>query len=132
MVRHCRYSFIKKCKIRSDMFSLTVKQQIEQEFSRGDAARRDGFESRARVCARRAAGVAVREYYRVCGQPVQVSSAYDLLLMLCNDPEISAEMKQVAQRLLERVAVDFSLPSGADLMLEARWLVSELENMRKK
>lgn len=114
------------------MFPIIVKQQIEQEFARGDAARRDGLESRARVCARRAAGMAVREYYRFCGQPVQVSSAYDLLLMLCNDLEIGAEMKQVAQRLLERVAVDFTLPSGADLLLEARWLVSQLENMSEE
>ncbi len=43
------------------------------------AARGRGNEGQARVCARRAAGVAVREYFLRLGIPIVNPGAYDLL-----------------------------------------------------
>jgi hypothetical protein len=39
-----------------------LHEQIEKEFELAERARANGNEGRARVCARRAAGIAAREY----------------------------------------------------------------------
>ena len=109
------------------MFRAEVKEKIEQELTHGDRARQEGFAGRARVCARRAAGAAVREYLRVKGMPSPGPSAIDLLEAIRLQAGNSAEIGQVAQRLLLQVDEDFSLPVDVDLLADARWLAEELE-----
>lgn len=109
------------------MFREPVKRKIEDELARGEAARRDGFEGRARVCARRAAGAAVREYMRLRELPLPGESAYDLLAGLQALPQLSAEARAAAEHLLARVDEGFALPAEIDLLAEARWLAGELE-----
>ena len=38
------------------------KEKLQKEFERAQIARASGNEGQARVCARRAAGIAIREY----------------------------------------------------------------------
>ena len=63
--------------------------QIEAEFERAEQARARGNEGQARVCARRAAGIAVREYLTRSGIRPPSTSAYDLLNLVKEDAKLS-------------------------------------------
>ena len=110
------------------MFREEVKQKIEEELARGLAARVSGFEGRARVCARRAAGAAVREYLTQRGLALPGPGAYDLLAALQDLPGASDAVRRAAGNLLTRVDETYALPIDVDLLAEARWLAAELEN----
>jgi hypothetical protein len=102
------------------------KTKLDQEFERAAQARARGKEGQARVCARRAAGIAIREYYSRHGQAVGTPSAYDLLQRLKDEPHLSPELKQAAAYLTVRVTEEFKLPVEVDLVEEARKLSEEL------
>lgn len=111
------------------MFRAEIKQKIQDELARGSAARAAGNEGQARVCARRAAGAAVRAYFEQQGIPAPGPSAYDLLAGLQAMPEISEGVRQSVDHLLTRVDEKYALPIEADLLADARWLANELENL---
>jgi HEPN domain-containing protein len=102
------------------------KEQLQIEFERAEAARMRGNEGQARVCARRASGIAIREYYNRRGKHVRTPSAYDLLSLLTKDPHLSTELKQAARYLTLRVTEEFKLPVDVDLVAEARKLCDGL------
>ena len=102
------------------------KAQLELEFERAEAARARGNEGQTRVCARRAAGIAIREYYARRGQPVRTPSAYDLLQLLTDEPRLSPDLKQAAAYLTLRVTEEFKLPVDVDLLNEAHKLCDGL------
>lgn len=102
------------------------KAQLETEFERAEAARARGNEGQARVCARRAAGIAIREYYARRGQLIRTPSAYDLLQLLTDEPQLSTELKQAAAYLTLRVTEEFKLPVDVDLLNEAHKLCDGL------
>jgi hypothetical protein len=109
------------------VFRIEAKSKIAEELTRGEAARQAGLEGRARVCARRAAGAAVREYLVQRGLAAPGQSAYDLLAYLRDLPGVSEEIRQAAGHLLTRVDESFSLPVEVDLLAEAGWLAQALE-----
>ena len=78
------------------------------------------------MCARRAAGIAIREYYTRHGKELQKPSAYDLLNVLLQDPSCPTEVRQSAETLITRVNVEFKLPGDVDLLAEARKLCDGL------
>ena len=96
--------------------------QIEAELEKAEQARARGNEGQARVCARRAAGIAVREYLTRQGIRPPSVSAYDLLNSLKSDPRLAQrpDLKQIADHLTLRVTEEFKLPVNADLIAEAR------------
>ena len=100
--------------------------KIDLEFQRADEARAKKNEGQARVCARRAAGIAVREFLTRRGTPPRTASAYDLLNLLKDDPHLSPDLKLIADHLTLRVTEEFKLPVDADLVAEARTLCDEL------
>lgn len=102
------------------------KVKLETEFERAEAARANGNEGQARVCARRAAGIAIREYYARRGQSVHTPSAYDLLQLLTDEPQLPSELRQAAIYLTLRVNEEFKLPVDVDLLDEARKLCDGL------
>lgn len=99
---------------------MTWQAQIETEFEKAEQARADGNEGQARVCARRAAGIAIREYLTRQGIRPPSVSAYDLLNYLKDDPRLSDNLKSIADHLTLRVNEEFKLPVDADLIAEAR------------
>lgn len=109
------------------MFREDVKEKIAQELLRGKTARSEGLEGRARVCARRAAGAAAREYLRLRGLPSAGDSAYDSLALLQDLAPLDPQIREVAGHMLERVDENYSLPGQIDLLEEARWLAERLE-----
>jgi HEPN domain-containing protein len=102
------------------MTIMEWKAQIQAEFKKADEARTRGNEGQARVCARRAAGIAVREYLTRRGIRPPSNSAYDLLNLVKEDPQLSPELKQIADHLTLRVNEEFKLPVEADLVAEAQ------------
>ena len=102
------------------------KSEIQAEFERAEQARARGNEGRARVCARRAAGIAAREYLTRRGEIIRTPSAYDLLNRLAEEQSLSAELRQSARYLTLRVNEEFKLPVNVDLIAEARKLCDEL------
>ena len=100
--------------------------EINLEFEKAEQARSRGKEGQARVCARRAAGIAVREYLTRQGIRPPSASAYDLLNLLKEDPRLSAELQRIADHLTLRVTEEFKLPINADLVAEARTFCEEL------
>lgn len=101
--------------------------EITAELQRAELARARGNEGQARVCARRAAGIAIREYLTHQKRiPTPSASAMDLLDLLKNDPLLSPDLKLIADHLTLRVTEDFKLPLNADLIAEARTLCNAL------
>lgn len=100
--------------------------QIEAEFQKAEQARANGKEGQARVCARRAAGIAIREYLTRQGIRPPSVSAYDLLNFLKDDPQLSPDLKLIAEHLTLRVTEEFRLPVNADLVAEARTFCEDL------
>jgi HEPN domain-containing protein len=102
------------------------QSEIEIEFEKAASARTRGNEGQARVCARRAAGIAVREYLARHGTPPRTASAYDLLNLIKDDPALSPDLKLIADHLTVRVTEEFKLPVDADLVAEAKTFCEEL------
>lgn len=102
------------------------RSQIQAEFEKAEQARARGNEGQARVCARRAAGIAAREYLIRRGMRPPSVSAYDLLNMLKDDAYLSPRLKQIASHLTLRVTEEFKLPVNADLVAESRVFCEDL------
>jgi hypothetical protein len=102
------------------------KIALEKELQMAAAANVRGNEGQARVCARRAAGVVIREYFLRRGLSSRTSSAFDLLQTLLEIPGIPEEARRAAEYLTLRVNEEFKLPVNADLVEEARTLCKSL------
>lgn len=102
--------------------------EIELEFERALKARREGNEGQARVCARRAAGIAIRDYLTRNGIRPPSRSAHDLLNLIKERPPLPPDLKRVADHLTLRVTEEFRLPIEADLIAESRSLCDWLLN----
>jgi hypothetical protein len=104
----------------------TWQNELQLEFERAEQARAKGNEGQARVCARRATGIAIREYLTRRGNRPTSISAYDLLNLIKDDPHLSPDMKLIADHLTLRVTDEFKLPVNADLVAEAKQFCNEL------
>jgi hypothetical protein len=100
--------------------------RYEREISAARDARQRGNEGMARVCARRAAGIAVGEYFHRRQIAFDRPSAYDRLRFLEVLPDVPVEVHAAAGRLLMRITPDHTLPIEADLIADAEWLAEEL------
>ena len=98
------------------------RAEFEAELDRARKARLAGNEGRARVCARRAAGLAARRYFESKGLNMPKAGALDRLKRLWLDPELPPETLQVIDHLTESVDEAFRLPPGVDLIADARRL----------
>jgi HEPN domain-containing protein len=99
---------------------MDLQTEINAEFEKAEQARARGNEGQARVCARRAAGMAAREFLIRQGIRPPTVSAYDLLNLLKADPRLSPDLQLIADHLTLRVTEEFRLPVNADLIAEAR------------
>lgn len=102
------------------------KSQLKVEMERAESARSKGNEGQTRVCARRAAGIAIREFYARRGDIVHTPSALTLLDKLAVEPNLSPELTQSINYLVLRVDKEFKLPAGIDLLDEVRNLCNAL------
>jgi hypothetical protein len=102
------------------------QSQIQAEFEKAEQARQQKNGGQARVCARRAAGIAVREYLSRRGIRPPSTSAYDLLHLVKEDPLFPSDLKPIAEHLTLRVTEEFKLPIDVDLVAEAREFCARL------
>lgn len=109
---------------------MDARAEIDSELQKAELARARGNEGQARVCARRAAGIAIREYLTQKGIRPPSVSAIDLLELLRDDPLLSPDLKLIADHLTLRVTEEFKLPVDVDLVAEARTLCDALLNQR--
>jgi hypothetical protein len=107
------------------------KTEIQVEFERAEQARARGNEGQARVCARRAAGIAAREYFTRRGEMIRTPSAYDLLNLIQEEADLPPDLKLIAKHLTLRVNEEFKLPVDVDLIAEARKFCEELFKNQK-
>lgn len=102
------------------------KTDLENELQKAWQARASGNEGQARVCARRAAGIALREYHHRRGQKLPAPGAYALLLDFAQACDTPADLRQIAEHLTLRVTDEFRLPLEVDLVDEARLFCERL------
>ena len=103
-----------------------LQEKLDKEFQRAEQARAKGNEGQARVCARRAAGIAIRDYLTRKGTPPPNLSAMDLLNLIKDDQLLSPDLKLAADHLTLRVTEEFKLPVDVDLIAEAKTFCDEL------
>ncbi len=97
-------------------------EHFQHELRNAELARARGNEGQARVCARRAAGIAAAEYHARRGLHASTGSALDLLRDLLTDDSVPAAALPAVESLVMQVNSDFQLPPGVDLIAEARRL----------
>ena len=100
--------------------------EISAELRNAERARQRGNEGQARVCARRAAGIAIREYLIRKGIRPPSQSAMDLLSLIKDDPNFPPDLKLTAHHLTMRVTKEFKLPLDIDLIDAARRICNDL------
>lgn len=100
--------------------------ELERELTLAREARLRGNEGRARVCARRAAGMAARVYLDRRGVRARRGSVIDLLTLLLDDPDLDENNRIRIRRLAMRVDPEFKLPPDIDLIAEADALCDNL------
>ena len=105
---------------------MNWKNKFEHEIQMGLEVRSRGNEAQARVYARRAAGIALREYFLQCGIPAHSTSAYDLLNEMLKIRGLPESARQAAEYLTLRVTEEFKLPVAVDLLSEAQVLAQAL------
>ena len=105
---------------------MDLQPVVENELRNAQAARDRGNEGQARVCARRAAGTAIRDYLQRRGRAVRSPSSFDLLRLISEDPTVPPALRDSASRLILRVDAEFRLPPEIDLIAEARKLCEGL------
>jgi len=96
---------------------------IQAELEKAEAARRSGNEGQARVCARRAAGLAIKSLFLFLGEEIGDPSAYAMLKRIETHQNVPVEARSMAESLLVRVNPDYTLPAEIDLIANARQLI---------
>jgi hypothetical protein len=99
---------------------------IEAELENAERARLAGNEGRARVCARRAAGITARNFLARHSLQLRDRSAYTALQALAEFPGLAPDLRIAALHLVTRVTEEFTLPLDADLIADARTLIGGL------
>ncbi len=102
------------------------RTRFNDEISRGQVARAGGNEGRARVCARRAAAIALREYLESSGSDTTGMDAYRLLNRVKDQPGLPADLQDALDHLVTRVEPGGALPVPADLLADAQMLADRL------
>lgn len=96
------------------------------ELEHARQARLSGNEGMARVCARRAVGWVLGEYFARRGIEFQNSSAYERIKFLIEMEDVPETIKAIAGHFTLRITADHALPIEADLIQEAQWLQKTL------
>ena len=107
------------------------RERVQKELEQGEIARQQGNQGRARVCARRAASWAAKEFLARKGIEFDRASGYAYLAYLRGSDLVGDDIKTVAEHMTMSLAKDSPeeesyWPLEADLLEEARWLFEKL------
>jgi hypothetical protein len=106
------------------MDRASLRHRVAREMEIADEARAAGREGRARVCARRAAGLAAMHLLEREGASPRSRSALDALKGIAEMQGLSPELRSAAARLTARVTEAFALPHGEDALADARAVIA--------
>jgi HEPN domain-containing protein len=102
---------------------MVDEARLERELARAEQARAAGQIGQARVCARRAAGLAIRAYYRRREGVGWGGDALTQLRRLQRDAAVPEPVRAAAARLTTKVNFDHSLPFTEDPIEDARGII---------
>lgn len=97
------------------------------ELEKARSARKSGFVGKSRVLARRAAGLAIREYLRNQFPSLADLALNDLLKDQTVRQLIPIQTHPALDRLTTRVNQDYLLPVEMDLLLDAEGVINILQ-----
>ncbi len=103
---------------------MEARDSILHELHQAHSAREDGNEGRARVCARRAAGIAVRDYLLGLDKNPKGLNNFEILLDEAVRTVLPSGLAQSLDRLTMRVDENYNLPAEIDLLSEAEYVIS--------
>ncbi len=103
------------------------KLQIKEELLLAKQSRQEGNEGRARVCARRAAGAAVKEYFAKKGINQKQENAIQSLLIFGQMEPLPDRVQAALNSLVQRVNLDHEMPADVDLIQEAGVVIEYIE-----
>lgn len=99
---------------------MDIDEKIDVEINTAERSREAGNEGMARVCARRAAGLAVRWFINQIGQDRPELNNFELL----SDPPLRDYLPTITYLWLDhlsmRVDANHDLPGGIDLVADAK------------
>lgn len=111
------------------MTRAEAEEEIRKELATARAARERGNEGMARVCARRAAGVAVAHWLERHPHKAWKRDAMNLLREVESDDTLPDAVRNAARRLTTRITEKFTLPFTEDPMKDATIIINYfLEN----
>jgi hypothetical protein len=102
------------------------EMKFSKEILLAKNSRKSGNEGRARVCARRAAGIVAGKYLTLIQPRYKIKGALDNLSYLESYPEVPASIKDKLNLFLIHVDYDHNLPVDVDLIKEAIELKDKL------
>lgn len=105
---------------------MEAQSRPQQELQQACSARKSGNEGMARVCARRAAGIAVRDYLLRLDKNRTGLNNYEILLDESVRKVLPASLTKSLDHLTMRVDENYNLPAEIDLLSEAEYVISEL------
>lgn len=110
---------------------LTVadREAIGIELGRARDALSAGNDGKARVCARRASGVALRAWYRMTERPDTPPAAQSLLNIALTDAALPDELRQAAVRLTTSITNRDSAPFSSDPVQDAATIIAVIEGL---
>ncbi len=108
------------------MISIDAQKKIERELAVARQAHADGLEGKARVCARRAVGVALRDYFSQRKPQIAHLAVVELIQAYGEQPNINQHLREICTHLLTRVDVDYNLPASIDLLSDAKALIDAI------
>lgn len=109
------------------MLTAEEKNSIAVEMERARAAISAGNDGKARVCSRRAAGIALQAYYRTTSGAKWSGDAQTLLINASTDAGFPAEVREASVRLTTSVTKKDSAPFSTDPIADALTIISKLE-----
>jgi len=101
-----------------------MQEQIEAELLQARQAREKGNEGQARVCARRAAGRAIRAWYQKREGAGWGGDALKQLKRLQADATVPETVRRAAARLTTKVDFEHRLPFEDDPIEDARRIIA--------
>ncbi len=108
------------------MTIANARERIEKEFAAAERARTGGNKGMVRVCARRAAGVAIQHWLEQNPRPDWGLDAMNRLRNLWLEESIPQDVRDAARRLTEKVTPEFTSPSSTDPIHDATIIIDQL------
>ena len=101
-------------------------QQIQKEFDTASEAKKVGNDGKVRVCARRAAGIAITIWLRTNSRAGWGTNAMSQLQCLALDPTMPPEVCEAAMRLTAKITSQFTSPFSTHPIDDSKIIIKHL------